>query len=47
MILRDQFLWGYSFYVIYLEAEEGINVLPNMYKTRNGYIIASLGGILD
>ncbi|CAD8201640.1 unnamed protein product [Paramecium pentaurelia] len=47
MILRDQFLWGYSFYVIYLEAEEGINVLPNMYKTRNGYVIASLGGILD
>ncbi|CAD8122066.1 unnamed protein product [Paramecium sonneborni] len=47
VILRDQFLWGYSFYMIYLEADNSINMLPNMYKTRNGYLIASLGGILD
>ncbi|CAD8111528.1 unnamed protein product [Paramecium primaurelia] len=46
-ILRDQFLWGYSFNVIYLEAEERLNTLPCMYKTRNGYVIASLGGVLD
>ncbi|CAK64997.1 unnamed protein product (macronuclear) [Paramecium tetraurelia] len=46
-ILRDQFLWGYSFNVIYLEGEEKTNILPNMYKTRNGYAIASLGGVLD
>ncbi|CAD8124431.1 unnamed protein product [Paramecium sonneborni] len=47
IILRDQYLWAFSFNLIHMEAENPINILPNMNKTRNGYLIASLGGILD
>lgn len=45
--LRENYCWGYSLTIVYLESESQESILPDMFRTRGGVILATIGNLFD
>lgn len=40
-------MWGYSFTLLYLENVNDTQILPKMFRTKKGYLMATFGNLFD